>query len=113
MNGDTNSTDLPTDAVAGMLPCYHADSHGNLGFCLCSTVGRDKEEQDVLVLSRKRNESIVINDDIVVLVVDIRGDRVRLGIEAPKSVTIHRREVYDAIKRSQESKEVRQGPARE
>ncbi|MCH2178981.1 MAG: carbon storage regulator CsrA [Mariniblastus sp.] len=55
----------------------------------------------MLVLSRKKNESIVINDDITVVVVEIRGDKVRLGIEAPKEVPVHRREVYDAIKRSE------------
>ncbi|MFV0446772.1 MAG: carbon storage regulator CsrA [Planctomycetaceae bacterium] len=54
----------------------------------------------MLVLSRKRNESIVIDGNIVVTVVDIRGDKVRLGIEAPKEVPIHRSEVYDAIKRA-------------
>lgn len=52
----------------------------------------------MLVLSRKKNESIVINDNISVVVVEIRGDKVRLGVEAPKEVTVHRREVYDAIK---------------
>ena len=52
----------------------------------------------VLVLTRRINESIVINDDISVLVVEIRGDRVRIGIEAPKDVTVHRQEVYDVIK---------------
>jgi len=51
----------------------------------------------MLVLSRKKNESIVINDDITIVVVEIRGDKVRLGIEAPKHVPVHRREVYDAI----------------
>jgi carbon storage regulator len=51
----------------------------------------------MLVLSRKKNESIVINDNITVTVIEIRGDKVRLGIEAPKDVTVHRREVYDAI----------------
>lgn len=51
----------------------------------------------MLVLSRKKNESIVICDNIVVTVIEIRGDKVRLGIEAPKDVTVHRREVYDAI----------------
>lgn len=56
----------------------------------------------MLVLSRKKNESIVINDDITIVVVEIRGDKVRLGVEAPKEVPVHRREVYDAIKRSQE-----------
>ena len=57
----------------------------------------------MLVLSRKKNESIVINDDISIVVVEIRGDKVRLGVEAPKEVPVHRREVYDAIKRSVES----------
>jgi carbon storage regulator len=53
----------------------------------------------MLVLSRKKNESIVINNDITIVVVEIRGDKVRLGVEAPKEVPVHRREVYDAIKR--------------
>lgn len=53
----------------------------------------------MLVLSRHKNESIVINNDIVITVVDIRGDKVRLGVEAPKEVPVHRREVYEAIKR--------------
>ena len=57
----------------------------------------------MLVLSRKKNESIVINDDITIVVVEIRGDKVRLGVEAPKEVPVHRREVYDAIKRSEQS----------
>ena len=52
----------------------------------------------MLVLTRRVNESIVINDDVSVLVVEVRGDRVRLGIEAPKNVTVHRKEIYDAIK---------------
>jgi carbon storage regulator len=51
----------------------------------------------MLVLSRKKDESIIINDHIRVTVVEIRGDKVRLGIEAPKEITVHRREVYDAI----------------
>lgn len=55
----------------------------------------------MLVLSRKKNESIVIDNDIKIVVVEIRGDKVRLGIEAPKEVPVHRREVYDAIKRGQ------------
>jgi len=53
----------------------------------------------MLVLSRKKNESIVINNEITVVIVEIRGDKVRLGIEAPKDVPVHRREVYDAIHR--------------
>jgi carbon storage regulator len=53
----------------------------------------------MLVLSRQRDEVIVIGDDIQVTLVDIRGDKVRLGISAPKEVSVHRKEVYDAIKR--------------
>ncbi len=55
----------------------------------------------MLVLSRKKNESIVINNDITIVVVEIRGDKVRLGVEAPKEVPVHRREVYEAIKRNE------------
>ena len=51
----------------------------------------------MLVLSRKKNESIIISDDIIVTVIEIRGDKVRLGIEAPKDISVHRREVYEAI----------------
>ena len=54
----------------------------------------------MLVLSRKKNESIVIDDNITLVVVEIRGDRVRLGIESPKEVSVHRREVYDAIQKN-------------
>lgn len=53
----------------------------------------------MLVLSRHRDESIMIGDDIVVTIVDIRGDKVRLGIEAPAQVPVHRQEVYEAIQR--------------
>lgn len=53
----------------------------------------------MLVLSRTRDESIIIGDNVVVTVVDIRGDKVKLGIEAPQDVTVHRREVYEAIRR--------------
>jgi carbon storage regulator len=53
----------------------------------------------MLVLSRQRDESIIIGDNVVVTVVDIRGDKVRLGIEAPKEVPVHRQEVYEAIRR--------------
>ena len=55
----------------------------------------------MLVLSRKKNESIIINSDITVTVVEIRGDKVRLGIVAPKEVPVHRQEVYEAIHGSQ------------
>ena len=53
----------------------------------------------MLVLSRHRDESIMIGDDVVVTIVDIRGDKVRLGIDAPQDIPVHRREVYDAIQR--------------
>jgi len=53
----------------------------------------------MLVLSRHRDESIMIGDDIVVTIVDIRGDKVRLGINAPTTVPVHRQEVYEAIQR--------------
>ena len=55
----------------------------------------------MLVLSRKKNESIVIDDRIKIVVVEIRGDKVRLGVEAPKEVPVHRQEVYEAIKRAE------------
>jgi len=53
----------------------------------------------MLVLSRKKNESIVIDERIVITVVEIRGDKVRLGIEAPRDVAIHRQEIYEALLR--------------
>jgi carbon storage regulator len=59
-----------------------------------------RRNKPMLVLSRKKNESIVINNDITIVVVEIRGDKVRLGVEAPKEVPVHRREVYDAIRRN-------------
>lgn len=58
----------------------------------------------MLVLSRKKNESIVINDNISIVVVEIRGDKVRLGIEAPKNVPVHRKEIYEAIQADGEGK---------
>lgn len=59
----------------------------------------------MLVLSRHRDEQIVINDDVVITVVDIRGDKVRIGIDAPRELPVHRREVYDAIQRQKELEE--------
>ena len=60
----------------------------------------------MLVLSRHRDESIMIGDEIVVTIVDIRGDKVRLGINAPSSIPVHRQEVFEAIQR-----EAKQGGA--
>jgi carbon storage regulator len=58
----------------------------------------------MLVLSRQIDETIMIGDDIEVTVVDIRGDKVRLGITAPKAVAVHRKEVYEAIKKENKVK---------
>jgi carbon storage regulator len=60
---------------------------------------RRKEPKTMLVLSRHRDESIIIGDDIIITVVDIRGDKVRLGIAAPIEISVHRQEVYEAIQR--------------
>ena len=59
----------------------------------------------MLVLSRKKNESIVIDNDITIVVVEIRGDKVRLGVDAPKEIPVHRQEVFEAIKRNQQNEE--------
>ena len=58
----------------------------------------------MLVLSRQRDESIMIGDKVVVTIVDIRGDKVRLGIQAPQEIPVHRQEVYDAIQREKAQK---------
>ncbi len=55
----------------------------------------------MLILSRKKNEQIVISDDIVITVVEIRGDKVRLGVDAPMSVPVHRIEIFDAIQKAE------------
>ena len=56
----------------------------------------------MLVLSRQRDETIMIGDDVEITIVDIRGDKVRLGITAPRHIQVHRKEVYDAIRRENE-----------
>ncbi|MEX0717191.1 MAG: carbon storage regulator CsrA [Planctomycetaceae bacterium] len=58
----------------------------------------------MLVLSRQRDESIIIGDDIVITIVDIRGDKVRLGIAAPTEIPVHRQEVYEAIRREERAR---------
>lgn len=63
----------------------------------------------MLVLSRQKNESIVIGNDITIVIVEIRGDKVRLGIEAPKDVSVHRSEVYEAIQRGVSAHNVKHG----
>jgi len=58
----------------------------------------------MLVLSRHRDESIVIDDNTTVTILEVRGDKVRLGIDAPPEIPVHRQEVYDAIKKKEEGK---------
>jgi len=62
----------------------------------------------MLVLSRQRDESIMIGDDVEIIIVDVRGDKVRLGITAPKTIPVHRREIYDAIQREKEESQKKQ-----
>ena len=64
----------------------------------------------MLVLSRQRDESIIIADNIKITIVDIRGDKVRLGIDAPKEIPVHRQEVFDAIQRENDQENVAAAP---
>jgi carbon storage regulator len=67
--------------------------------------------KSMLVLSRKKNERIVIGDDITIVIVEIRDDKVRLGVDCSKEIPVHRKEVFDAIRREEESlKKVKQNP---
>ena len=59
----------------------------------------------MLVLSRQKDESIMIGDDVEITIVDVRGDKVRLGINAPRSITVHRKEIYLAIQKEKEAEE--------
>jgi carbon storage regulator len=63
----------------------------------------------MLVLSRQKDESIMIGENVEITIVDVRGDKVRLGITAPKEIPVHRREVFDAIKREQNAKQAEKG----
>ncbi len=59
----------------------------------------------MLVLSRQKDESIIIGDDVEITIVDVRGDKVRLGINAPRSISVHRKEIYEAIQREKAQEE--------
>ncbi len=65
----------------------------------------------MLVLSRQRDQSIMIGDDIEITIVDVRGDKVRVGINAPRHVSVHRKEVYEAIRRENEEGAAPRKPA--
>lgn len=62
----------------------------------------------MLVLSRQKDESIMIGDDVEITIVDVRGDKVRLGITAPREIAVHRREVFDAIQREKNEKKAKE-----
>lgn len=59
----------------------------------------------MLVLSRQKDESIMVGDDVEITIVDVRGDKVRLGINAPRSISVHRKEVYEAIQREKDEQQ--------
>ena len=67
----------------------------------------------MLVLSRQKDESIMVGDNVEITIVDVRGDKVRLGITAPKEIPVHRREVYEAIKREKNGKTEKQAVEQE
>ncbi|MBL7214747.1 MAG: carbon storage regulator CsrA [Phycisphaerae bacterium] len=65
----------------------------------------------MLVLSRQKDESIMIGDDVEITIVDVRGDKVRLGINAPRSIAVHRKEIYLAIQKEKQENEHQTNPA--
>ena len=86
--------------VIGKVECPHLVAFAFYrGFVASQFLVR---EPAMLVLSRHRDESIMIGDNVMITIVDIRGDKVRLGIDAPQEIPVHRQEVYDAIKRENE-----------
>ena len=94
--------------VIGKVECPHLGAFAFYrGFVASQFLVR---EPAMLVLSRHRDESIMIGDNVMITIVDIRGDKVRLGIDAPQEIPVHRQEVYDAIKRENE-KASRLGPS--
>ncbi len=58
----------------------------------------------MLVLSRQKDESIMIGDEVEIKIIDVRGNRVRLGIMAPKNIQVHRKEIYDALRQKEMGK---------
>ena len=72
-----------------------------------------KRGNRVLVLTRKSNQSIMIGDEIEISVLSVMGDKVRVGIQAPRSIPVYRREVYAAIQREREEESAAQAPAAE
>ena len=65
----------------------------------------------MLVLSRQKDESIMIGDEVEITIVDVRGDKVRLGINAPRNIAVHRKEIYLAIQKEKEENEQQAHPA--
>lgn len=66
----------------------------------------------MLVLSRQKDESIMVGDDVEITIVDVRGDKVRLGINAPRSISVHRKEVYEAIQREKNEQQSETTPSK-
>ena len=96
------STEMPGVRYQGGLTSSRPDVIEGPGGIRLSRSPKPGAPLEILILSRHRDESIIIGDDIVITVVDIRGDKVRLGINAPIEIPVHRQEVYEAIQRENE-----------